>query len=94
MEDIQQEVAKGKPVYKLTKEEFDYTQKPVGKAIYKHSVGRPKKDADEKTSPKDRVECDICGKTYVRSSSTNHKRTQFHQAHVKINKKLQKLLIN
>lgn len=97
MEQVQKELRKGKPVYKLTKDEFDYTQKPIGKAIYKHSVemkkvGRPKKDI--KASPKDRLECEICGKTYVRSSSTHHKRTQYHLAHVKINKKLRELLID
>ena len=97
MEQVQEELKKGKPIYRMTKQEFDYSQKPIGKAIYKHSIddtkkiGRPKKD--DKVNPKDRLECDICGKTYTRSSSTHHKRTQYHQAHLKINKKLRELLI-
>lgn len=97
IEELQKSMKDTKPVFKLTKEEFEYSQKPIGKAIYKHGIqekkaGRPIKDI--KCSPKDRVKCDICDKTYVRSSSTHHKRTQYHQAHVKINKKLRELLIN
>lgn len=91
---VQAEIFKGKPVYALTKEEFNYTQKPLGKAIYKHSVGRPRKEPDEKTSPKDKIVCDICGRTFTRSGRTNHKRSQFHKAHEKINRKLKELLID
>jgi hypothetical protein len=96
--ELQKSMKETKPIFNLNKEEFNYSQKPVGKAIYKHSIeekrkaGRPIKDV--KVNPKDRLECDICGKSYIRSSSTHHKRTQYHQAHVKINSKLRKLLID
>lgn len=94
MERVQVELSKAKPIYDLTKEEFNYTQKPLGKAIYKHNVGRPKKELDQKASPNDKIVCDVCGRTFTRSGRTNHNRSEFHKAHVKINKKLKELLID
>jgi hypothetical protein len=95
--DLQQTMKETKPIFKLNKDQFEYSQTPIGKAIYKHSIeekkaGRPKKNI--KVNPRDRIECKLCGKIYVRSSSTHHQRTQYHQAHVKINKKLRELLID
>lgn len=86
-----------KPILQLTKDEFQYTQTPIGGPTYKHNLkkrGRPTVETNQKKKPNDRIKCEICGKEYFRSGSTKHKRTEFHQAHVKINKKLLDLLID
>jgi hypothetical protein len=81
------------PIIDMSKEQFEYSQRPLGKAIYKHNIGRPKKEITEKALPTDRIKCDLCGKEYFRSGSYNHKKTVFHQEKLKVNKKLVKLLI-
>lgn len=68
-------------------EELEYVQKPLGKAHFK---SEPKK----KTHWSDRVKCDVCNKEFTRSARSQHKKTQVHQVYAKMNKKLQKLLID
>lgn len=93
MEKLQKTMKERKPILDMSKEEFDYSQKPIGKAIYKHSSGRPKVDRSEKAKPTDRITCKECGKEYFRSGSACHKRTVFHTERARVNKKLAKLLI-
>jgi hypothetical protein len=92
METLQKTMIESKPILELSKEEFNYSQKPIGKALYKHSVGRPRKEI--KCDPKDRIKCSICGKIYTRCASYQHKKTQHHKTHMKINEKLKVLLID
>lgn len=98
MENLQKTMQSTKPIIDMSREEFNYTQKPIGKAIYKHSInsqpGRPKKPEGTKVKPTDRIVCESCGKEYFRSGSTCHKRTVYHQERQRINKKLQELLID
>ncbi len=94
MEKLQKAMTDTKPIPDMTKEEFKYSQKPIGKAIYKHNSGRPKKKSTEKALPNDRITCKDCGKEYNRSGSACHKRTVFHKERVRINKKLSDLLID
>jgi hypothetical protein len=95
MEKLQKAMKETKPVINMSKEEFQYSQKPMGKALYVHhkKVGRPRVDPNKKTSPKDKIKCDVCGKIYIRSGSYCHKNTIYHKERLKINKKLAKLLI-
>lgn len=46
-----------------------------------------------KKKPTDRLECPICGKTYTRSNSGHHKKTNYHKMYEKANNKLRKLLL-
>lgn len=78
-------------------DELKYLKKSsVAKAIYTHKpkkTGRPRKNEDEKTKWNDRIECTICGKTYIRSGATKHRRTEFHQAFEKMDEKLRNLTL-
>jgi hypothetical protein len=94
MNNLQKEMNTAKPIMEMTKDEFNYSQKPIGKAIYKNAVGRPQIPDDKKAKPTDRIKCKICGKEYTRSHVTNHRKTQHHQTFAKVNKKLQELLID
>lgn len=96
MEERQKAMQEAKPMINMTREEFDYSQKPIGKALYKNAInnkpGRPATGI--KAMPTDRLKCDICGKEYFRSGSTKHKRTVYHTERAKLNKKLIELLID
>jgi len=86
-----------KPVLELDKDEFKYTQTPIGGPLYKHNVkkgGRPRVEDDKKKKPTDKIKCEVCGKEYIRSGATKHKRTVFHLERLRINKKLLDLLVN
>lgn len=74
-------------------EELKEVQKPIGKAIYKAKVGRPRKMKD-KALPSDRVKCKYCGKVYRRSNKSAHDKTQIHKIYVKMNNNMKKLLID
>src|ERR1700677_1702569 len=84
-------IKENKGLSQYTSEELKYVQKPLGKAIYK--CRRPKKEDSEKCHWSDKVKCDTCGKTFMRSARTAHNNTNFHKIHIKMNDKLKKLLI-
>lgn len=68
-----------------------YVQKPIGRALHR---GRPKMAEEDKGTSSDRIKCDLCGKEYVRSNRSHHKKTKQHQLYDKINKKLAKLVLD
>lgn len=67
------------------------TEDELAKKLKKNPIGRPK--LEKKSSPNDKILCEICGKYYTRSGSCNHKRTQYHQLHLKMDKKIRDVLI-
>ena len=67
---------------------------PIGKAIYQNKKGRPKVPEELKAKSSDRIKCEDCGKEYIRSNSTNHKKTKHHIIHDKMNKKLKKMMLD
>lgn len=76
----------------LDAETLRYGMKPIGKAIIR---GRPKKKEDEKAKPSDKVKCDICGETFIRSNRYNHnKKNKVHQAYAKMNSKMKNILLS
>lgn len=89
---IREKLKEGKalPLYEV--EELKEVQRPLSKAIYKNAVGRPKKD--DKAKWTDRVQCDICNVTFVRSNRSNHCKTKLHKAYNGMNGKIKKLLLN
>ncbi len=90
---IQRKIKHNKNLCDYTVEELKYVQKPIGKAIYKSKkIGRP--CVDVKADPKDKLECEICGKIFIRSGRYNHNKTEYHIAHANMNDKIRKLLIN
>lgn len=87
MQTLQEIMENESPVLDMSKEQFVYSQTPIGKALYRHKINRY-------TKPYDRLTCGTCGKVYSRSGVTNHKKTQFHQLHENMNKKFKELFIN
>lgn len=41
--------------------------------------GRPKKPIDEKKNWKDKLECPLCGVSYIRANQTRHKKSKMHR---------------
>lgn len=95
MKTVQENLKKGLSLTNYSEEELKYLQKPIGKAIYKNSTkGRPRKQEHEKCKPTDKITCEICGKTYIRSGSAAHKITNYHKLHERMNTKLRKILLD
>lgn len=92
---LQKAMQETKPIINMTKEEFEYAQKPIGNAIYQHNletkIGRPRKE--NKAKPSDRIKCKICSKEYTRSCATSHKKTQYHKLHESLNIKLIEFIV-
>lgn len=74
-------------------ETLKYVQTHTGKAIY-NKIGRPKKNETEKAKWSDKIICDVCGKTFIRSARSSHKKTKYHNFYSKMNAKLKKLLVD
>jgi hypothetical protein len=81
-------------------EVWDYVKKPIGKAYYLHHNNNIKdEEVHEKVKDKDKIhwsdklKCKICGRDYVRSNISNHKKTKYHLAYENINDKVQKFII-
>lgn len=87
--EAQQELKTNKSLPLCDISTLKYVQKPIGKAIYKGRV--PK---EQYADPKDKINCDICGKTYTRSNKNAHIKTNHHQIYSKMNKKMAKLLLD
>lgn len=71
--------------------ELNKMTEPLEQAKYKHIRGRPIKEKKLKWS--DRITCKICGKTYLQSNSTWHKKSNFHKLHEKLNDKMREIFI-
>src|SRR5580693_112782 len=103
LKQLQDALAEKKSILRYNKEQIKYAMSPIGSAIYACPDGELLEDSDiiklkpkELKKPKhwsDRIECKICGKTYQRSRTTLHKRTQFHRTYDDINEKLRKVLL-
>lgn len=78
-----------KPLAKYSVYELNEVQKPIQKATFLHEDDKPKKKAHWS----DIISCKECGKQYMRSSVSAHKKTQYHKIYEHMNKKLKKLLI-
>lgn len=78
----------------LDSEDLIYLQKPIGRALYKNTLGRPRKREEDKAKPGDIIICDVCGNKFIRSHRSSHKKTKVHQAYENMNRKLIKMLLN
>lgn len=92
--EVKNKLKEAKSIPLMEEEELKYLQKPIGKAIYKRSVGRPRKPDDEKARPGDRVVCEICGGNFKRSHRSSHNKTKIHMVYENMNKKLMNLLVD
>lgn len=98
----QEKLKSGISIPLLNEFDIEYITKPIGKAIYKNSIekknekpfGRPRKNEKEKARYNDRIVCDICGGTFLRSHRADHRKTKVHQAYEKMNRKLSKVILD
>jgi len=92
MEDIKKNLEEKKSLPLCSAEELKFIGTPIGKAIYTRK-GRPKKDEADKAKWHDRVECKVCGKSFIRSGRTKHNKSQFHKAYLNIHEKMRILIL-
>lgn len=89
---IKRKIDRDRNIVDYSYDELVYLQKPIGRAIYASApVVAVEKN---KKNWYDKIECDICGKTYTRSAKSKHVNTQYHQIYANLNKKLCKILVN
>lgn len=60
--------------------------------IHTNNMAIPK--SKTKTHWSDRLQCKICGKSYMRSTVSRHKKTKYHQMYEEMNNKLRNILID
>jgi hypothetical protein len=91
----QHNLKKGKSLPLYDTDDLKYVRKPIGKAIYNNAIlGRPKINEEDKAKPTDRIECKVCGKTFIRSGRTNHNKSEIHKAYLRMDEKLKDFLLN
>lgn len=83
--DIKNKLKEGLKPMELESKEIKYAMTPFGNADYNNAL--MKTGQDEKL-PDGKIKCKICEKIYTAKNSGKHKRTQYHQLHVKMNNKL------
>lgn len=93
MNDYYKNLRSGKSIPLLNINDIKNLDKPIGKAIYKNQVGRPRKNEDEKAKYNDRIICDICGEKFTRSHRSRHNQNKVHQAYANIHNKLYKVIV-
>jgi hypothetical protein len=98
----------GQSIALLSVEDLKKLQSPIGKAVYqttmldkkndvvkpKRGSGRPRIDEQKLADPKDRLTCELCGGTFTRCHKSQHNGTKVHQAYMRMNQKLVKLLLD
>ena len=87
---LKQHLNDDKNIVDYNREQLEYLQKPIGKAIYK---SEDITDADTKAHWSDRIKCNVCGKEFTRSSRTKHNKTQHHRTYEQLNRKLVEFLV-
>lgn len=94
IQDMQNKIKNNKGILLYSSEEFNYLDKPLGKALYKNKIGRPKKEDGMKAHPSDILTCDICGGTYKRAHGSDHRKTKIHKAFDGLNNKIKNFILN
>jgi|ERR1700761_1830550 len=92
LEHLQNSLSEKKGLARYNPEEIMYATTPIGKAIY--DSGPDNYDDNSKSHWSDRIECKLCGKIYTRSTSSRHKKTQYHRIYEEMNNKLRMILLD
>jgi hypothetical protein len=98
--ELQEIIKNDKNLANYSNETLKYVQTPIGKALFKTEIeeektsklGRPKKEDRVKWS--DRMICPICSRSILRSNQSSHKKSQYCQAHKRMNDNVRKMLLN
>ncbi len=88
---IQDKIREGGPILDYEKDDIEYIERPIGKAIF-NKADTPKKIP--KVDPMDLIECEYCKCWITRRNLYVHKKTKKHQVQLNINSKLRELLID
>lgn len=91
--DPRKELKDGKSLPLLEVKDWKELEKPLSQAVYKNSVGRPKKLESQKCKWNDRIKCEVCAVEFLRSNRTEHNRTKIHLAYSKMHKKMKQFLL-
>lgn len=94
MSNLYKNLRSGKSIPLLSIKDIRNLDKPVGKAIYRNKIGRPKMKEEDKAKPGDRLVCDVCGEKFIRSHRTRHNQNKVHQAYANIHNKLYKVIVD
>lgn len=97
--EIKDKLREGNGPILYSEDELKYIQKPIGNALYKNSVekksiGRPRKNEEDKAKPTDRIKCKECGVVFTRCHRSSHKKTKIHKLCCSLNSKLKKILFD
>lgn len=79
-----------------TEEELKKTNNVIGKEHFKNNINDVKLttiDTNPTKSGKDKITCNICGKSYTRYNKTKHCKTKHHQFCTKMNTKWRNIII-
>lgn len=84
-------MSESKEILEMNRDEFNKLNKNVvRKAVFKKPGRHP---VDKPALASDRIICGVCGKEFTRSGRTCHNKTVYHKERMKINKKLNELLL-
>lgn len=101
--DIQDKIKKVKSLALYEPSELKYLNNSVvAKTMYDqgrvpNTPRRTNEDEDEEDEEvpywRQRVTCNVCGKTHARSAVSKHKKSNYHKMHEKVNAKLREFIL-
>lgn len=100
LRELRDSLREGREVCQYDAEEMKYITKPIGRAVYENAyenkdndIGKEKKEK-KKNNRFERIECELCGRIISKNNKAAHRKTRFHQAYEKMNKKLREFLLD
>lgn len=91
-EKVRKKLKKQKGLGLYEPEEIKYLEKPIGKAVFIGPKEEPIKK--QKSTPFDRVICDICGTEFTRGNRSKHNKTRHHRDFLVFNDKIRKIMLD
>lgn len=94
----QRQLSSGRSLMLLNEKAVKYSMdSSLGKSIYQHNndnLDEYRNGKKRYAHPNDRLECEICGKTFTRANRDKHNKTNHHKLHLQLNKKLRGVLFS
>ncbi len=98
LRELRDSLREGMELCQYGAEEMKYITKPIGRAVYENAyenkdIVKPKKEK-KKNNRFERIECELCGRVISKNNKAAHRKTRYHQAFEKMNKKLREFLLD